>query len=596
MKPKLQKATAGCFAALMTLCSALGAAGANTTSAKQLDVNDVAILWPVPKTTDDVSKLIAADEKLADGNTAIWPAPVFKKVLETAQGVTVAGSSGPNRQIRFGSNKAAFESIANWKIAGIRIDPSAPGCSDKIIGLFGSKPQIRLIVQPVTFNGQKVIVHDLTAHLVFDFITGTAPPTAEGLPPRSIPDRDRFGAMLEKLAELKAELLAAGIATNGALTVHPALKANNAEFSEKLRALLKAHLTADRLNSVAFMGIDFVEPWVFFAMAKRDGEFVRVAHPSFAPAQVQMLSFRGGDKVMPHPTNSTFGKGVGVSTARLFEAGLDLGAPATSGTVPPGLPAVAFRDVPDIIANPQISHFFNTDCLSCHTETTRRVILGLQSQASSFQFQHPAGASGVSDDVLAKNDWNVRNFGWFPDFRKGGVAVESVTMRTANEAAESAAFINREYLGSATKPAVTNALTLVMTIKSPQDRTKLKELITKLQSLPPDKNPIAVALTKLGNVHFARFVFIGEDKLAVITSYDDDFETYILSFVDEIGGIFDQLLPHMKDAPPLPVKQNPEKFLEYVKKNDLTCEQPFFSAYPTLKVQDILTLQNKAAK
>lgn len=607
---------AGCFVAAwaMALCERVVSADGNPT-AKRVDVNDISILWPVPKTADDARKLIAVDEKLADGTTAIWPDAVFQKVLATARTVTLVGSGGLKSQIMFrdlgGDRSADFGSATNWKIAGIRVDPSAPGCSEKIIRLFGSTPQIRLIVQPVTLQGAKAIVHDFTAHLVFDFVSGTEPPVAPGLPPRSVPDRVRFKAALNDLAALKAT---AGVITDGELGVHPALKTNPSEFSEKVKAFLKKHLSGDRLNAVAFMGVDFPEPWIFFAMAKRDGELVRVSHPSLKPEQAQMLVFRGGDRVFPHPVNSTFGKGVGVSTAPLFEDVLDLDAAATSAPLPPGVPAVAFHDVPDIIANPQISHFFNTDCLSCHTESTRREILGLQGAATPFQYKRPAGISGVNGNVVAKDIWNVRNFGWFPDFFNGGAAVESVAMRTANEAAESAEFINREYFSAeaqaapapnpatavvapaqpAARPPVANALTLVMTIKSPEDRVLLKAMITKLQSLPPDKNPIAVALAKLGNVHFARFVFLGDDKLAVITSYDDDFDSYILSFADAIGEIFNQLLEHMKDHPPIPIQKNLKEFLEYVKKNDLSCEPPFFSAYPTLKVQDILTLQKKA--
>ena len=56
----------------------------------------------------------------------------------------------------------------------------------------------------------------------------------------------------------------------------------------------------------------------------------------------------------------------------------------------------------------------------------------------------PAGISGVEPSALPQTKWNVRNFGWFP--RQGTVAA-TATMRTANEAAETADFVNREYLG-----------------------------------------------------------------------------------------------------------------------------------------------------
>lgn len=134
-----------------------------------------------------------------------------------------------------------------------------------------------------------------------------------------------------------------------------------------------------------------------------------------------------------------------------------------------------------------------------------------------------------------------------------------------------------------------NPLTLIMTIKSPEDAAVLRALLNKFLSLPRDQNPIDVALDKLAKVHFARFVFLDNDtRLAVITSYDDSFEDYINDFVNVIGDIFNALLAHMKDAPPLPVQQYRKEFLDYVGKNDLRCEGTFYSAYPSLGVKTIL--------
>lgn len=140
---------------------------------------------------------------------------------------------------------------------------------------------------------------------------------------------------------------------------------------------------------------------------------------------------------------------------------------------------------------------------------------------------------------------------------------------------------------------VSNPLTLVMEIKSAEDYDKLRELLDRLQSLPPEQNPISVALTKISTVHFARFVFLDATRLAVITTYDGDFAEYIEAFVREIGHVFDQLLAHMKDAPPLPVSEHPEEFLKYVESRDLKCLPPFYSAYPNLKVLDILTFERE---
>ena len=139
-----------------------------------------------------------------------------------------------------------------------------------------------------------------------------------------------------------------------------------------------------------------------------------------------------------------------------------------------------------------------------------------------------------------------------------------------------------------TKPvAVQNPLTLVMTIKSDADRQALTGLLQKIQSAPPDKNPVWVALERLQTVHFARFVFLDNNQLAVITTYDGSFEDYINEFIDAIGDVFNALLAHMKDGPPRPVQQNRAALLAYVRAHDLRAIEPFYSAYPRATVLDI---------
>ena len=135
--------------------------------------------------------------------------------------------------------------------------------------------------------------------------------------------------------------------------------------------------------------------------------------------------------------------------------------------------------------------------------------------------------------------------------------------------------------------AVQHPLTLVMTIKSPEDRARLDATLQQMQSLPPERNPIATALDTIGTVHFARFVFLDETRLAVITTYDGDFDVYVNEFVDHIGEVFDALLQHIADAPPLPVQQHRAEFLAFLGAHDLGCIPPFYSAYPDRTVLDI---------
>lgn len=148
---------------------------------------------------------------------------------------------------------------------------------------------------------------------------------------------------------------------------------------------------------------------------------------------------------------------------------------------------------------------------------------------------------------------------------------------------------------------VQNPLTLVMNIKSHEDFLALQKLLGGFDNAPPGENPITNAMNKVGTVHFARFVFLSETQLAVITSYDGDFDQYIVAFANIVGEIFDALLSHMEDAPPLPVSapENLAKFLAYIRKNDRSRVngelQGIYCAYPTQTVKNILGMAGAAS-
>ncbi len=133
---------------------------------------------------------------------------------------------------------------------------------------------------------------------------------------------------------------------------------------------------------------------------------------------------------------------------------------------------------------------------------------------------------------------------------------------------------------------VQTPLTLIMKIKSAED---FKELDGLLRG--PSTHTITAALEQIGTVHFARFVFLEENtKLAVITTFDGGFDRYLQDFVDVIGDVFDALLEHMEDAPPLPCREHRREFVDYVRRNNVPVVEPFYSAYPDLKVMDIRAL------
>jgi hypothetical protein len=140
---------------------------------------------------------------------------------------------------------------------------------------------------------------------------------------------------------------------------------------------------------------------------------------------------------------------------------------------------------------------------------------------------------------------------------------------------------------SAVQQKVQSPLTLVMKAESSVAFATLRQTVEDLQSLPSDKNPVVAALDKLGTVHFARFVFLGDDQLAVITTYDGDFDRYINDFIDEIGDVFNALLEHV-DRSLVPVQSHRAEFLKFVRDHDLRCVGSFYSAYPQRTVLDIV--------
>ncbi len=107
--------------------------------------------------------------------------------------------------------------------------------------------------------------------------------------------------------------------------------------------------------------------------------------------------------------------------------------------------------------------------------------------------------------------------------------------------------------------------------------------------MPPDQNPVTVALNKIATVHFARFAFLDHDQLAVIISYDGDFEVYINEFINEIGDVFNMLMERVEDGPPLLALTYRQEFLDYIHAHDLRCVETFYSAYPDRTVLDILS-------
>ncbi|WP_456701552.1 MULTISPECIES: hypothetical protein [unclassified Bradyrhizobium] len=430
------------FAAVLEV----GPAPAQAAS-KPLAPNDVSILFPPPKSSADLPNLIAVSDLAGPSGSPqrLFSDADFARFIANAENPEHPGvpDSGA-RHIQFPD---AVKKIEAWFVAGIRIDPGAPGLSPEIIAQFGRQPQIRLIIQPVTNGPEGFKVHDTAGHLIFSF-TLDPDPALDGCGPfpRFKPDDEAFKAIVRDVATLRDQLAAGQfsnfrVSTAGDLNVHPGLVGASAKaFRDALKALIEKHLSPQRLNTMAVMGIVPPEPWIFVSMLRvpRAG-LIPVPGPTLDGMHVaQMFSAIGGKHVVPQPgtnnQNPITCRHAALQNPPLPQA--DRKGVSTSAFIDGNVPNSGIIEIVNTIADTKKSHFFNTDCVSCHTETAQPLARRIPNFA----------IPGVNRAVWPKEDWNLRNFGWFPSFLHGGPAAATITRRAAAETADVVAFINSQLL------------------------------------------------------------------------------------------------------------------------------------------------------
>lgn len=135
------------------------------------------------------------------------------------------------------------------------------------------------------------------------------------------------------------------------------------------------------------------------------------------------------------------------------------------------------------------------------------------------------------------------------------------------------------------KLRVQQPLIVLMRVKSP-----LADNAERLRRIIRSGAPrIEHALQTSRHVHMAWFEFMDNDSvLALRTVYDGDFDAYIEHFALKVGDLFDQLFECIEGAPPLPVAEYPNEFVETIRRSK---REPlagyFFSAYPARETAQI---------
>ncbi len=140
---------------------------------------------------------------------------------------------------------------------------------------------------------------------------------------------------------------------------------------------------------------------------------------------------------------------------------------------------------------------------------------------------------------------------------------------------------------------VSQGLNLVLRLENPLRMPQLLLEIAKRQ------REVDQALDELKFVHFARFLPTHRgDALQVITTFDGELEPYAMDFAIAIGDVFSAILSFVADRPPLPVRDHPEEFWAFIKRNNRVrvinlplpeeSYYPVYSAYPAKTVLDIV--------
>jgi cytochrome P450 len=128
-------------------------------------------------------------------------------------------------------------------------------------------------------------------------------------------------------------------------------------------------------------------------------------------------------------------------------------------------------------------------------------------------------------------------------------------------------------------------LAIVMPIKTPT-AVYAEKLKTVIGVGAPR---IQLRLDQSRQVHFAWFLLLNNDtELALFTTFDGELDAYIKHFALEVGPLFDMLFECLADAPPTPVAEHADEFVDKVRQYNRTpVGNYFYSAYPTATVSSI---------
>lgn len=282
------------------------------TTLGALDVNDVAVLFPIPS-DGDFSPLLPLSEQLSS--------TTFTRLVAATPD---ALSGDPTMEVR------AFP-LERWHVIALVLDPCARGHAAG-----ACVPELRLVAQPdTTFAGAPALA-DHAIHLTYRF------------------DDVAFDALVADWLRVRAT---AGESVAGApLGVHPVLARQGLDgaLASALNELIRSHATPARLAVVAATFADGFT-WFFLRHLTSTGA-IDPSLPCAGRANVAFSFLGAFSEIAPTPTCPVH--------AGLLVAGFETAsASSQEAAIASGLR----------ISNPSLVGSDETDCASCHVASRRLV-------------------------------------------------------------------------------------------------------------------------------------------------------------------------------------------------------------------------------
>lgn len=363
-----------------------------------LDINDVAVLFPLDSQAKTVPHLPLGDSRNHD---AFLSETVFQSVIVAAKRLGVAEPF-----------PAKIDTLADWDIVGYRVDPCAP--IDNTGPGESCTAELRLVAQPSTSVFGPA---DSALHILYDI------------------EKDATG-VYRALWNLKqtSEKKTLSQTTGKPLGVHPLLQLAAMSSQEDIldlhAAFLRNYAVPSRVKKVTLMGLreSLAVDWIFLGGDVVDGVWTQGTIPNLKKGDDGFIEFdlrRDGNSINVEPLDKT------LSTYDFFSVDIP----------PSAFTLKTLSQAAQTLENPALSNRNTADCMSCHSATSMRIhpIAGMPLFEKGFSAGPVPGISAYPEPLALQNHelhWNLRAFGYFDQ-------KATLSMRAVNEAARSADAINK---------------------------------------------------------------------------------------------------------------------------------------------------------